>query len=256
MGYTIGHRDLSLVPLAKSLFAEVLGTAILVLVGCGAALNWKTSFDVTQVSLAFGLAVTAMVAVTGHVSGGHLNPAVSVGLLAGGELSLIKCGLYIVSQCVGAILGAGVLYGVTPEGRRGNLAANGLGEGADAVHPAAALLLEAMLSMMLVLVVYATAVDSANKVSPGLAPLLIGLTVTAAHLVCIPYTGTSINPARSLGPLVVTGTFDINHWVFWVGPLVGGVLGGILYNFVLRNNRQFYAVSTNGGVEADKSALY
>ena len=150
-----------------------------------------------------------MVAVTGHVSGGrphhvhvgcnaksihlgHLNPAVSVGLLAGGELSLIKCGLYIIAQCLGATLGAGVLYGVTPEGRRGSLGANGLGEGADAVHPGAALLLEAVLSMMLVLVVFATAVDSANKISPGLAPLLIGLTVTAAHLVCIPYTGKII----------------------------------------------------------------
>merc|ERR1712128_383814 len=238
MGYTIGHHDLSLVPLAKSLFAEVLGTAILVLVGCGAALNWKTSFDVTQVSLAFGLAVTAMVAVTGHVSGGHLNPAVSVGLLAGGELSQLKCGLYIVAQCVGATLGAGVLYGVTPEGRRGSLAGNGLGDGADAVHPAAGLLLEAMLSMMLVLVVFATAVDSANKVSPGLPPLLIGLTVAAAHLVCIPFTGTSINPARSFGVSLVSMDWGKGHWVFWLAPLLGGALGGILYNSVLRKKEE------------------
>ena len=161
----------------------------------------------------------------------------SVGLLAGGELSLIKCGLYIIAQIVGAILGAGVLFGVTPEGRRGSLGANGLGEGADAVHPAAGILLEAVLTMMLVLVVYATAVDSANRISPGLAPLMIGLTVTAAHLVCIPYTGTSINPARSLGPIIVTGTLDTNHWVFWVGPLVGGVFGGVVYNFVFRINK-------------------
>ena len=116
----------------------------------------------------------------------------SVGLLAGGELSQLKCGLYILAQCAGATLGAGVLYGVTPEGRRGSLGANGLGEGADAVHPAAGILLEAVLTMMLVLVVYATAVDSANRISPGLAPLIIGLTVTAAHLVCIPYTGQYI----------------------------------------------------------------
>ena len=161
----------------------------------------------------------------------------SVGLLAGGELSLIKCGLYIIAQIVGAILGAGVLFGVTPEGRRGSLAANGLGEGADAVHPAAGILLEAVLTMMLVLVVYATAVDSANRISPGLAPLMIGLTVTAAHLVSIPYTGTSINPARSLGPIIVMGTLDTNHWVFWVGPLVGGVFGGVVYNFVFRINK-------------------
>ena len=92
--------------------------------------------------------------------------------------------------------------------------------------------------MMLVLVVFSTAVDSnANNVTPGLAPLIIGLTVTAAHLVCIPYTGTSINPARSVGPIIVNGTFDPDHWVFWVGPLIGGGLGGIVYNFLLRNNR-------------------
>merc|ERR1719427_2539678 len=100
--------------------------------------------------------------------------------------------------------------------------------------------------MVLVLVVYATAVDSTNNLSPGLAPLLIGLTVTATHMMCIPYTGTSINPARSLGPAVVTGTFDTNHWVFWVGPLIGGVLGGVVYNYVLRNENTFKPVNTNG----------
>jgi len=250
MGYSIGYRELSLLPLLKSLFAEVLGTAVLVLVGCGAALNWKTSFDVTQVSLAFGLAVMAMVAVTGHVSGGHLNPAVSAGLLAGGEMSLIKCSLYIVAQCVGATLGAGVLYGVTPEGRIGSLASNGLGDGADAVHPAGGILLEAVLSMVLVLVVYATAVDSANRISPGLAPLLIGLTVTAAHLVCIPYTGTGINPARSLGPVLVMGSFDTTHLVFWVGPLVGGWMGGIVYSYVLRGDSQVSMVCAQEDTEA------
>ena len=104
-------------------------------------------------------------------------------------MSLIKCGLYIIAQCIGATLGTAVLYGVTPENLRGNLAANSLGEGEDAIHPAAGLLLEAVLTMMLVLVIFSTVIDSANKITPGLAPLLIGLTVTAAHLVCIPYTG-------------------------------------------------------------------
>jgi len=161
----------------------------------------------------------AMASVIGHISGGHLNPAVSIGLLAGGELPLVDCLVYTVSQCVGAVLGSSILWGVTPTARLGSLGANGVGE--------------AILTMVLVLVVYSSAVDPSHSWSPGLAPLTIGLTVTAAHLVLIPYTGTSINPARSLGPALV-GNHWADHWVFWVGPITGGVVAGILYNTVFR----------------------
>jgi len=215
----------------RVVIAETLGTMVLVIIGCGSALNkdWASPFDVTQVSLAFGLSVMAMASAIGHISGGHLNPAVSIGLLAGGELPLVDCLVYTVSQCIGAVLGSSILYGVTPTSRLGTLGANGIGE----VSPGAAVLLEAILTMVLVLVVYSSAVDPSHPWAPGLAPLTIGLTVTAAHLVLIPYTGTSVNPARSLGPALV-GNHWKDHWVFWVGPITGGVVGGILYNTVFR----------------------
>jgi len=141
----------------------------------------------------------------------------------------------ILLQCIGAVIGAGILHGCTPTSVSASLAANGLGSnnvtgvGLVTVTPGAGFVLEALLTMLLVLVVYATAVD--NKTAAGLAPLLIGLTVTAAHLVLIPYTGTSINPARSLGPAFVKNIWE-SHWVFWVGPMIGGALGGLLYTFV------------------------
>jgi len=233
MGYSLGKEDLKVVPLLKSMVAELVGTMLLVVIGCGAAMQWKMElFDTTQVSLAFGLAVMAIVCFTGHISGGNLNPAVSIGLLVGGKLSLLKFVLYVIAQCIGAVVGAGILYAVTPQEFRGGLGSNGLAPG---VTPLGGLVMELLMSMVLVLVVYSTAVDAANKTSPMLAPLLIGLTVTAAHLVLMPYTGTSINPARSLGPALVSGSTE-DHWVFWVGPLLGGALGGILYRFGMMNN--------------------
>jgi len=243
MGYSLGKEDLQVVPLLKSLGAELMGTMFLVVIGCGAALQWKTGFDTTQVSLAFGLGVMAIACFTGHISGGNLNPAVSVGLLAGGQLSLLKCILYIISQCIGAVIGAGILYGVTPldvnKNPMGLLGSNYLSPGVPVMG---GLVMELLMSMLLVLVVYASAVDTGNKTSPMVAPMLIGLTVTVAHLVLMPYTGTSINPARSLGPAIVTGTWGnpklggFDHWVFWVGPLLGGALGGVLYKFGLMNS--------------------
>ena len=122
------------------------------------------------------------------LSPGNLNPAVSVGLLAGGQLSLLKCVLYIIAQCIGAVIGAAILLGVTPEGVPGRIAlgSNGLSPN---VTPLGGLVMELLMTMLLVLVVYASAVDAGNQTSPMVAPLLIGLTVSAAHLVLMPYTG-------------------------------------------------------------------
>jgi len=237
MGYSLGKDDLKVVPLLKSLGAELVGTMFLVIIGCGAAMQWKTEFDTTQVSLAFGLAVMAIASFTGHISGGNLNPAVSVGLLAGGQLSLLKCVLYIIAQCIGAVIGAAILLGVTPEGVPGRIAlgSNGLSPN---VTPLGGLVMELLMTMLLVLVVYASAVDAGNQTSPMVAPLLIGLTVSAAHLVLMPYTGTSINPARSLGPALVSLKNTGDLWVFWVGPLLGGALGGVLYRFGMMNTQE------------------
>jgi len=248
MTYSLGWREFQLKPFLGSLIAEFFGTMLLVIIGCGAAVNFKTVFDITQVSLAFGLAVTSIVCVIGKVSGGHINPAVSLGMLVGGEMPLLQCFSYIIVQCIGAITGSAILYAVTPAtfglnklgqavAIKSSLGLNGLGpvnQLVGPVSPRGGLLLELILTMLLVLVIYATAVDKKSNISGGLAPLLIGLTVTVAHLVLIPFTGTSINPARSLGPALITGNLK-DHWVFWVGPLMGGALGGVLYNFLLRN---------------------
>jgi len=233
MGYSVGKKDLKVIPLTKSLVAEFLGTMLLVIFGCGTAMQVNGDGYGTKVSLAFGLAVMAIACFTGHISGGNLNPAVSVGLLAGGQLSVIKCCLYIVVQCIGAIIGAGILYGVTEENARRGLGSNRINE--VNTTPFGGMFMELIGSMVLVLVVYATAVDKKNNSSPMLPPLLIGLTVSVAHLLLIPYTGTSINPARSFGPAVVRGFWE-HHWVFWVGPLIGGAIGGVLYKFVFMNN--------------------
>jgi len=238
MGYSLGKKDLKPVPLIKSLVAEFLGTMFLVIIGCGTASmlnNGKAPAEsgdyTTKVSLAFGLGVMSIACFTGHVSGGNLNPAVSVGLLAGGELSLIKCLLYIVVQSLGSIVGATILFYVSLEDIP--LGVNGINPNTT---PFGGFIMEMLLTMLLVLVVYATAVDKRNNSSPMLPPLLIGLTVTVAHLVCIPYTGTSINPARSLGPAIIKNQWD-DHWVFWVGPIAGGAIGGLLYKFVFSNSK-------------------
>merc|ERR1719394_1605815 len=165
---------------------------LLVIFGCGTAMQLgsggleKDFGYTTKVSLAFGLGVMSIACFTGHVSGGNLNPAVSVGLLAGGELSLIKCLLYIVVQSLGSIVGATILFYVSLEDIP--LGVNGINPNTT---PFGGFIMETLLTMLLVLVVYATAVHKRNNSSPMLPPLLIGLTVTVAHLVCIPFTGTS-----------------------------------------------------------------
>jgi len=235
MGYSIGLEDFKPIPLVKSLIAELIGTMFLVLIGCGTAASSgdPSGEDRTSISLAFGLAVMAIACFTGHVSGGNLNPAVSIGLLAGGQLSLIKCGLYIVVQTIGSIAGAAILFYV----QKGEDKSLGVNQISPQTTEVGGFFMELLMTMLLVLVVYATAVDQRNNSSPMLPPLLIGLTVTVAHLICIPFTGTSINPARSFGPSLILDEWP-NHWVFWVGPLLGGAIGGVLYRFVFFNDKE------------------
>ena len=134
--------------------------------------------------------------------------------------------------------GAAILYGTTAEAVRGTLGSNAIG---ISVSPFGGMVMELVGAMVLVLVVYATAVDKRNNSSAMLPPLLIGLTVSLAHLLLIPYTGTSINPARSIGPAIVANSWE-NHWVFWIGPLLGGAIGGVLYSDVLMNKEPLVGV--------------
>ncbi|XP_062979200.1 aquaporin-5 isoform X2 [Elgaria multicarinata webbii] len=214
----------------RAVFSEFLGTALFVFFGLGSALKWPSALpSVLQIALAFGLAIATMVQIFGHISGGHINPAVSIAFFVGNQISFLRMLFYIVAQLVGGIAGAGVLYGVTPANVRGNLAANGLSNNTTAGQ---AVVVEMILTFELVLCVFAST-DSRRNDNVGSPSLSIGLSVTLGHLVGIYFTGCSMNPARSFGPAVVMKRFTSAHWVFWVGPIAGGILASLLYNYFL-----------------------
>lgn len=223
----------------KKYFAEFFGTFWLVLGGCGSAVLAAGFPDVgiglLGVSLAFGLTVLTMAFAIGHISGCHLNPAVSIGLWAAGRFQAKELVPYIISQVLGGIAGAGVLY-LIASGKAGfelsaGFASNGFGEHSPGKYGlVAALVTEVVITMMFLLVI----LGSTDKRAPqGFAPIGIGLCLTLIHLISIPVTNTSVNPARSTGVAVFVGDWAIAQlWVFWVAPIVGAVLGALVYKFI------------------------
>lgn len=219
--------------MTKKLIAEALGTFILVLFGCGAAVLMGAEIGMLGISFAFGLAIVAAAYGLGAISGAHLNPAVSLGMVAAGRMSVGDFIGYAVAQTLGAILGAAVLYLVASGKADYDMASNGLGQngyGAGYLGEyslTAALIFECVMTFVFVTVILgATGTGSAT----GFAGLAIGLTLAAIHLVGINVTGVSVNPARSVGPaLFVGGTALAQLWVFVAAPLVGGVIAGVLY---------------------------
>jgi aquaporin Z len=224
----------------KAYGAEFFGTFWLVLGGCGSAVLAAAFPDVgiglLGVALAFGLTVLTMAFAIGHISGCHLNPAVSIGLWAGGRFPAKQLLPYIVAQVVGAIAAAGVLY-LIASGKAGfdlqaGFASNGYGEHSPGKYSLlAALLTEVVMTAMFLLVI----LGSTDKRAPaGLAPVAIGLCLTLIHLISIPVTNTSVNPARSTGvALFVGGWATAQLWLFWVAPIVGGVIGAAIYRFLI-----------------------
>jgi aquaporin Z len=226
--------------LAKKLAAEFLGTFWLVFGGCGSAVLAAgfpgLGIGFAGVALAFGLAVLTMAYAIGAVSGAHFNPAVTVGLYAGGRIPASDLLPYIVSQVAGAIAAAFVLY-LIASGKAGfdlsqGFAANGYAEHSPGGYSlGAALLAELVLTFMFVLVIMG-ATDP--RAPAALAPVAIGLCLTLIHLVSIPVTNTSVNPARSTGPALFVGGWALAQlWLFWLAPIVGGALGGIAYRVLL-----------------------
>ncbi len=224
----------------KKLAAEFFGTFWLVLGGCGSAVLAAAFPDVgiglLGVSLAFGLTVLTMAFAIGHISGCHLNPAVSVGLCVGGRFPAKDLLPYILAQTIGAIAGAGVLYliasGKAGFSLSGGFASNGYGPVHSPGHYSltAALVTEVVMTMMFLLVI----MGATDKRAPqGLAPVAIGLCLTLIHLISIPVTNTSVNPARSTGVAVFVGDGAISQlWLFWVAPIIGGALGAAIYRFI------------------------
>lgn len=213
--------------------AELIGTMVLVLMGCGSAVIASYYIGNLGIAFAFGIAVLAMVYAIGGVSGCHINPAISISMLVARKISAKDTVLYVVFQCVGAIIGAGVLYAIATGNSSFNLAVSGLGQnGYGNASPAgyslvSALIAEIVLTFIFVLVVHGS---THERVPKGFAGLSIGMSLVLIHLVGIPITGTSVNPARSLGPaLFVGGTALSQLWLFIVAPIIGGILAALVW---------------------------
>lgn len=223
----------------KKYYAEFFGTFWLVLGGCGSAVLAATfpnvGIGLLGVSLAFGLTVLTMAYAIGHISGCHLNPAVSIGLYAGGRFPAKELPFYIISQVSGAIVAAGVLY-LIASGKAGfdlsaGFASNGYGAHSPGGYSLlAALVTEVVMTMMFLLVI----LGATDKRAPqGLAPIAIGFCLTLIHLISIPVTNTSVNPARSTGVALFVGDWAISQlWLFWVAPIAGAVLGALIYRCI------------------------
>lgn len=223
-------------PLGKRLGAELIGTFWLVLGGCGSAVLAaafpNVGIGLLGVSFAFGLTVLTMAYAIGHISGCHLNPAVSIGACVGGRFPASELIPYIIVQVIGGILGAAVLY-VIASGKAGFDLAGGFASNGYGAHSPggysffAGLVCEVVMTLMF-LVIILGATDS--RAPQGLAPIAIGLALTLIHLISIPVTNTSVNPARSTGPALFVGGWALGQlWLFWVAPIVGAILGGLVY---------------------------
>jgi aquaporin Z len=219
--------------------AEAIGTFWLVFGGCGSAVLAATfpqvGIGLLGVSLAFGLTVVTMAYAIGHISGCHLNPAVTVGLTAGGRFPAAEVVPYIVAQVVGAIIAGGVLY-IVASGAPGfdatkGFAANGYGAHSPGQYGLfAGLVIEVVMTAMFLFIIMGA---THGKAPAGFAPLAIGLGLTLIHLVSIPVTNTSVNPARSTGVALFAGAWALAQlWLFWVAPIVGGAIGGMLYRWL------------------------
>ena len=225
--------------LSKKLVAEFIGTFWLVLGGCGSAVLAAAFPEVgigwAGVSLAFGLTVLTMVYAIGHVSGCHLNPAVSVGLWAGGRFPAKELLPYIVVQVVGAVVAAAVLYGIA-SGKAGfdlseGFAANGYGAHSPAGYSlSAGFLTEVIMTFMFLIII----LGATHKLAPaGFAGVAIGLGLTLIHLISIPVTNTSVNPARSTGPALFVGDWAMGQlWLFWLAPILGALIAGFAYRWL------------------------
>lgn len=230
--------------MAPRLAAEFIGTLWLVLGGCGSAVLAATFPEVgiglTGVSLAFGLTVLTMAYAIGHVSGCHLNPAVTLGLVAAGRFPGRDAVPYIFVQVLGAIAAAGILWAIAtgkPGFEVGGFAANGFGDHSPGKYGMnSALLTEVVMTFFFLIII----VGATHPQSPkGFAPIAIGLGLTLIHLVSIPVTNTSVNPARSTGPALIVGGWALQQlWLFWVAPIIGAVLAGLVSRTLWPDNRQ------------------
>jgi aquaporin Z len=223
--------------IVKKYLAEMIGTMVLVLIGCGSAVIAGGQIGFLGISFAFGFSVLAMAYGIGSISGCHINPAVTVGALVAGRISAKDAGMYVVFQVIGAIIGAGVLYYIASGLQGYNISTNGLGQnGFGEFSPmkysmAAGFVAEVVLTFIFLIVILGA---TSSKAPAGFAGIPIGISLVIIHLVGIPITGTSVNPARSIGPALFVGGAAISQlWLFIVAPLIGAVIAGLVWKYVL-----------------------
>lgn len=221
----------------RAALAELIGVLLFVFVGAGSVVTvvgvlglnpGSDASALVAISLAHGLAIATMVAATAKISGGHINPAVSFAAVITGRMKAGPGVLYIGGQLIGAVIGALLLDLVVVDSVAGNLGAHGL-NGAALEGAGAGLVVEVILTFVLVFTIFAVAMDP--KGMANLAPIAIGLAVLIDHFVGVPLTGASMNPARSFGPALIANEWE-DHWVYWIGPLIGGAAAGLIYYFV------------------------
>jgi len=223
----------------KKYIAELLGTFVLVLIGTGSAVVAGKEIGVLGIALAFGLSVLVMVYAIGQISGCHINPAITIGMLVNGKIPKKDAIVYIIVQCIGAILASTLLlaimnglpgYTVAP----GNLGANGYGpDYLGGYTLTSAFIAEVITTFIFLMVVFGA---TSRKAAPGFAGIAIGLSLSMIHMVTIPITGTSVNPARSLGPAVVAGGTALAHvWLFLIAPVIGAVIAAVVWKYLFED---------------------
>jgi aquaporin Z len=220
----------------RKYFAELIGTFVLVLMGCGSVVLAGRFIGFVGISFAFGLSVVAMAYAIGGISGCHINPAISVSMFAAGKMNAKDTVFYVVMQCVGSTLAAALLFLVASGSPGYSLAVNGLGQnGYGLASPAgfsvtSGFIAEVVLTFVFLIVVHGSTSEKAPK---GFAGLSIGLSLVLIHLVGIPITGTSVNPARSLGPALIVGGIALEQlWLFWVAPIIGGIIAAFVWRYL------------------------
>ena len=227
----------------RSAAAEFIATFLFVFIGAGAVVSLgifssegggALGGNLVAIAMAHGLAIAILVSATANISGGHINPAVSIAATITRKISPTRGGMYVIAQVVGAILGALLLKAVIPNSLEGGLGSHAIMSDIGAIG---GLIVEIVLTFVLVFVIFATAVDP--KGPKHLAPFAIGGAVLVIHLVAVPLTGASVNPARTIGPALAAGQWA-DHWVYWAGPLLGGAIAGVLYQLVFMQEEEDY----------------
>ena len=213
--------------------AELIGTFVLVLMGTGSAVIAGKYIGFLGIALAFGLSLLVMAYAIGNISGCHINPAVTISMLVAGKIKAKDAVIYIVVQCIGAVVASAVLYAIAIGNPSYSLAINGLGQnGYDAASPGgynmiSALIAEVVFTFIFLMVIHGS---TSEKVPKGFAGIPIGFSLALIHIVCIPIDGTSVNPARSLGPAVIVGGTALSQlWLFWVAPIIGGLIAALVW---------------------------